>query len=93
MKTELAEELMRKFYEDKAEAANKTYQKIFYETPALSDAEKDARKTLEEKEELDNNPPLEEKKFKSKRKLTPEEEEEDREFWKAYRKEKEKQKT
>ncbi len=77
MKTELAEERMRKFYEDKAEAANKAYQKALYEVPEISDAERAVQ--IEEKK----------KKFK---KPTPAEVAADLEFWKSYRKEKEKQK-
>ena len=102
------EELMRKFYEDKAEAVNESYQKILYESPPpLSDEEKKEitrKKRLDEIEGKKNKKARLEAKvevkiekpkpftFSKKRNLTPEEEAEDREFWAAYRREKEKQK-
>lgn len=87
MRTELVEARLRKFYEDKAEAANKAYQKLLYEVALPSNSSKILPEKKEEQK--DHNTPVE---FKLKKKLTPEEEAEDREFWKAYRREKEKQK-
>jgi hypothetical protein len=114
MKTpEQIEELMRKFYEDKAEAVSESYQKILYESPIpLSDEEKreiarkkrldeiEGRKIIVEenkktKLKVKAEVKIEKPKpftFSKKRNLTPEEEVEDREFWAAYRREKEKQK-
>lgn len=108
---EQIEERMRKLYEDKAEAASKTYNKVLYESPPpLSDEEKREIARKKRQEEIEGKKRIVEGKkrivedkikiepkvpaasFTIKRKLTPTEEAEEREFWAAYRREKEKQK-